>query len=308
MKGRLVNWLGRAFAVATVIYLAVAIHGQWSRIRDWRPTAEDLLALVGAGVVYGLAFMLVAESWHRLISEAAAKRLDRRVTLPSSGVTQLAKYLPGNVMHFVGRHAWLARVGTPHGAIVRATAWEIGCTALAAALTACALAALFPPNLEPMLEAGAVRILALAGVAVIGIGAVTFCWLRGRWAALARWTPAPLVGASAIAILTGFFLVQGMMLTLVINLVGGRATFEILPIAVGAWLIGYVTPGAPGGLGTREAALSLLLAPSQGASAALLATVLFRAVTTLGDIVCFLISSLIAASGGGRYKETEPAL
>jgi hypothetical protein len=293
VKRRLWTWAGRLIAALALIYLGVAMRRQWRALSAWRPSVHDLAILVAASVVYGLAMLLIAEAWHRLVSCSAGTKLDRRITLPSSGVTQLAKYLPGNVMHYVGRHGWMARSGVPHGAIARAATGEIGCAVLAAATTAAGLAVIFPPASVPGLGAAEVRLLAIAAVALMACGGLVFGVARGRFPALARWTPSPLAAAAALLSLSGFYLTQAGVLDVVVFAAGARPLGQILPIAVGSWLIGYVTPGAPGGLGTREFALTLLLSPLLGPGPAVLVTVIFRLVTTGGDLWCFLLSSLI---------------
>ena len=76
-----------------------------------------------------------------------------------------------------------------------------------------------------------------------------------------------------------------------------------------AWIAGFVVPGAPGGLGPREAALVTLSAPSLGEPNALLAVALFRCVTLSGDVVCFLLGRVIyqaAAKDAGAADAEYP--
>ncbi len=53
-----------------------------------------------------------------------------------------------------------------------------------------------------------------------------------------------------------------------------------------AWMAGYLVPGAPGGLGVREAVMLLGLAPTVGEPSALAAALSYRMVTVLADVVC----------------------
>ena len=59
-----------------------------------------------------------------------------------------------------------------------------------------------------------------------------------------------------------------------------------------AWLIGLVTPGAPAGIGVREAVILLLLTPLLPESKLLVALIFSRMVTIGGDVVFFFIASL----------------
>jgi uncharacterized membrane protein YbhN (UPF0104 family) len=56
-----------------------------------------------------------------------------------------------------------------------------------------------------------------------------------------------------------------------------------------AWVAGYLTPGAPGGLGIREAMMVLLLPPVVGTGAAVGLGITLRIATTVGDATAFLI-------------------
>ncbi|WP_205599639.1 lysylphosphatidylglycerol synthase domain-containing protein, partial [Sandarakinorhabdus rubra] len=105
-----------------------------------------------------------------------------------------------------------------------------------------------------------------------------------------------LVAASLMAML--FMAALGVSFALVLNsLAPAGAPLAALPfaaaIAVLGWLTGYLTPGAPGGLGTREAVMLVLLAGSVSEGEALIAITLFRLVTVLGDLVCFGVGWLL---------------
>jgi uncharacterized membrane protein YbhN (UPF0104 family) len=63
-----------------------------------------------------------------------------------------------------------------------------------------------------------------------------------------------------------------------------------------SWLLGFLAPGAPAGLGVREAALALWLEPALGAPSAVLLIVLLRVATTLGDLGNFAWGSMRLAS------------
>ena len=68
-----------------------------------------------------------------------------------------------------------------------------------------------------------------------------------------------------------------------------------LPLAgayVLAWLIGLVTPGAPAGLGVREMVLLFLLKGFVSESDLILAVLVGRMVTVVGDGMYFIVSSI----------------
>ena len=57
-----------------------------------------------------------------------------------------------------------------------------------------------------------------------------------------------------------------------------------------AWVAGFIIPGAPGGIGVREAVIIFFLTPIIGEAESITVSIGLRLVTLLGDI-CFLIIS-----------------
>ncbi|QSX36832.1 lysylphosphatidylglycerol synthase domain-containing protein [Shewanella sedimentimangrovi] len=70
---------------------------------------------------------------------------------------------------------------------------------------------------------------------------------------------------------------------------GAAANFWLLTGSFAlAWVAGFVTPGAPAGLGIRETIMVTLLEPAYGPGAALSLALLLRLITSLGDALAFL--------------------
>jgi uncharacterized membrane protein YbhN (UPF0104 family) len=72
-----------------------------------------------------------------------------------------------------------------------------------------------------------------------------------------------------------------------------------------AFIAGYVVPGAPGGMGVREAALLGLLGVVMPQAVALSLALLIRFVTIVGDLVFFAISHLITDDPLGNAANTN---
>jgi len=104
-----------------------------------------------------------------------------------------------------------------------------------------------------------------------------------------------------------YFLVGGFLLALLCDCVVPAfqwgMIFHITLIWPLAWLAGFVVIGAPAGLGVREALLIALLGHLLGSSNALLITILFRIILTLGDVV-FASSCIWFKRKAEKSKET----
>ncbi len=79
----------------------------------------------------------------------------------------------------------------------------------------------------------------------------------------------------------------GLQMWLLVRTLGAGAEASLLPLAVGAfalaWTAGFLFVIAPAGAGVREVVLVLALSPVLGTDQALLATLVSRALMTLGD-------------------------
>ena len=66
-----------------------------------------------------------------------------------------------------------------------------------------------------------------------------------------------------------------------------------------AWIIGFITPGAPGGIGIRESVM-LLVSAQEYAQAVMLFVLVTRLASILADVLAFLIGT---AFGRARRRE-----
>lgn len=57
-----------------------------------------------------------------------------------------------------------------------------------------------------------------------------------------------------------------------------------------AWVLGFIIPGAPGGIGIREVILASLYAQELGQGMAVGLSVVLRVITSLGDLATFALA------------------
>ena len=69
--------------------------------------------------------------------------------------------------------------------------------------------------------------------------------------------------------------------------------FVLFSIMSFSWLIGFISPGAPGGLGVREIIVLKLLSPIIPISVVASASILFRILCIIGDLLSYVMGKLI---------------
>jgi len=180
--------------------------------------------------------------------------------------------------------------------------------AACAVLAALALAAATLPRsavagaLADLPAWGRAALLAAGAAAAL---AAAYAGLRARAARI------PSAGAWAACVAATWFVF--LLLAAAAALLGGALLAARLPLAplagllAVAWVAGFVVPGAPAGLGVREAVLVAGLGHLTSPGVALALPLLLRLVTVLGDAAAFPLGALLA--GRVRYKraaETFP--
>ncbi len=290
-------WGGRVVLLIALGFVAVQVRSHWASISSWRPDGTDIALLGGLSIAYGVSLVFVVEGWHRIVALYSSEPRSR--TYPSFSMTQIAKYIPGNVAHLVGRGLYLRSSSLSDGQIVKATLVELGA-----------------------IPAGAVTVIALLGS--IGLLSPLLPWLPSwLWVLLAPGLALGVLAALVLAprlglvpqsstsgllvigtLSTVFMALLGLTFAAVFGLLANASIAPLAGAAVIAWLVGYLTPGAPGGLGTREAALVALLWSLNQEDAVLIAAGLFRIVTTLGDVLLFL-GGWVVFSGGATRDEAS---
>ena len=272
-----------AIGIATSLLLAVAL--QWNAIEgfDWRLA---WLPFAGAVCLFSLGPLAGGTSFW-LVLRDLAPGAPFGTSLWVWERSFAARYIPSGAMTVAVRMVERERLGASRAQIVSATAYEhLVATAAAAAvsLAAFSVAGTRPPVVAVVVLA---TVLALAGIAQPA----------ARWWARRRRLAGQAVESM---LLRSRVLVVAFLLCVYSWLVAGAAAWVfvdslsagptpafafLLAAYTFAWLVGFVVPFAPSGLGVREATLIALLAPELGVAAATALTVGLRLANIAGDFL-----------------------
>lgn len=299
--------------IASLGFLAWAIAGT-GVLADpaWRdPALVGRVAL--AGCVYAAALLFVVAGWLMLVRSASPERkLALRTGFRIYGLSQLYKYLPSNVLHYVGRHAALRQAGIGHlpaalggfGEIALLMPAALGVAALAAYLGDVPLDHRIAPTVLAALALGATCALVLAAVSPRLRG-------DGRTAQVFGTLSSPAVrraAAGAFACYLLFFVSSSAAFAIVATAGGVWQTSDALLLTAvwaAAWALGFAVPGAPGGLGVREAVMIAGLSPAAGLDGAALVALAMRLATIAGDVVLAAAAYLLGGRSAASDKHRE---
>lgn len=278
----------------TLFFLLAALRSHWAEVTQVR------LDRRGWGLL-GLALLLISAShvWSAgiwaLILRLFRVRIGFWTAIALYLQTNLAKYLPGNIWHFYGRMLKVVESGSP---------WGVASLSVL---------------LEPLLLAAAAAIAMILGLGgdlwqISGLPLLKFLVPLGLMGVLGglhprffnpviqkvskgktqnhdpiqlTWYPwQPLLGELVFIALrgAGFLCVWAAITPLTLSQIP-----SLLGVFSGAWLAGFIIPGAPGGLGVFEfVALNLLeiVGDRQVSTGSLLTIIaLLRLISTLAELI-----------------------
>ncbi|GAB3030700.1 lysylphosphatidylglycerol synthase domain-containing protein [Oleiagrimonas citrea] len=304
---RVFRLAGIAIALATgvffILYAKRAIHG------------HDLSALLQANVIGALITLVLlyvclipitALAWTWLL-RGLGQRIAYLSTLAILAVTQFGKYMPGNVAQHIGRLA-MARRTMPMTPVVLSMTYETLLTIVACAHVATLTLLWAPHSVLSRLPLGdhrqallvTVTLGALIALSILPrlaskithrrLGALHPCTASNEL--VNTFHPGWKRAASCYAMYVLNFLLIGIGLWWLSRVLAPVESAHTNPVFfagafAASWVLGFLAPGAPAGLGVREALLTIILGTYFAPASAVILIVSLRIATTLGDLLNF---------------------
>ena len=274
-------------------------------------TPRAALGIALAAVLWSCGAPLLAIAWHSLL-EGFGVRRSRRELFGILGITQFAKYVPGNVAQYIGRVGMSLARGLPPRPLAVTLILETLLVIAAAVVMGVGTGALSDVGLRMVSHHGTQ--LALISILVVLAMAGLLMFRRVAPALLRRLAPryAPALDgvflpeqarlAGAFLLYCCMYLTMGIGLILLAHFLLPHESLDwwlLVSVFALAWVVGFVTPGAPGGLGVREGLMVLMLTPVFTAASSSVLVIALRIATTLGDVLV-LAAGLLIIPGGPR--------
>jgi len=218
--------------------------------------------------------------------------------------TNMAKYIPGKVWLITGR-VWVARRWGAN-VVLESFAWEF-VIGISSALLAGSILLSHPST--PSLWAGIILLLAAVSLIPLISPQVTQRLLRKplRWFGAGDWSNdvsmTRVQYLVALLLMTSNWFAWGVALSFICSGIGLDVSFSVLVASYSlAWGLGYASLVTPAGIGVREGALTLLLAPFTAAGVGALLALITRSVSLAVELMLFGFGML---AGGAIATEEE---
>lgn len=286
---KLVGNVVSALSILFVLSVFVRTDFRFQAVLDWK---KFLFVCIWGIVIKTVTVFLSGSAWAAWLSFFASKRCSKKEALRVYAKANIGKYLPGNVMHYVERNLFAQKLEVPQKRVAASSICEVATLVLTAFLLGMMFA-------FPMIKN------AVANQAVLKVGVFICCFVVGSLVliAIVLVILKPEVRRFARTLLCCMLLYAAVLIGLGFIFVllywyqegptaPGQAV-AMISCYMAAWAVGFVVPGAPGGIGVRELALVALLKGFMGRDVIVMLGVWHRLITVIGDLAAYVAALLL---------------
>ncbi len=270
--------LGKLLGVAGLLFVVYKLTQEYTFTSFLEQFGEVGSILPLLLLINLFSVMLGIFAWQFMLHNYATEFFNYKTAYYYFSKTEIAKYLPGNVFHFVGRQALASSLGINQKDMAKVSLL-FSFLLLAATIFASTFFALFADHIP-------VYILTLMVLSCIIMAVAVYY----------TYPSLPMKKKIQINLLLLVSIsMQGIMLGIIIAVLSKNITialfFECISIYIISWLIGFATPGASGGLGVREGtfiAIATFLHISITPNIVIFAVLLVRLLNILTDVIMYM--------------------
>jgi uncharacterized membrane protein YbhN (UPF0104 family) len=298
------TWVGRIISVVAIFYFLVTLAKQFENF----PSVPLTPGLFGWFFICIFLFLLnnfiVGFGW-KFVLACLGEQADIGKIVSIFLISQFAKYIPGNFSHHIGRVALAKTAGLNVGRVIVSLVIDLlallfagACFSLVALFVIPETVANYLPYAEFLIQyRWGILVLALFGVSLAGFLALGELGAGSETKGIlskVNMRTLPLLISFLLKLIV--FVIDGFNIQIISRFI--LSDFSI-PYFLGtsffsiAFLVGFLMPGAPAGMGVRETMFLALFSSFQGLEVASLLIVLLRLANVMGDGSSFLLGLIL---------------
>lgn len=263
-------------------------------------SAEKICLLILLSLLYFIINYIRAVNWTEFIRmELDGSNFTRRNAIAVYLKTEIIKYIPSNIMHFAGRQIMMKNNGV--GNKITAVASSADIFSVLAASGLAIITGLYIINIDLPVSyiINSLKFkIALSAIFLIGLICVWFA-AKKKKIVFKFLNPKNKFYIIKIFFLSIFvFLINAFIFSALIEYVSGidftmKEFIFIWSAYSFCWAAGLLVPGAPGGLGIREALIVIIFGPHYGEAGMVSAGILMRLITIAGDLTALAAGTML---------------
>lgn len=307
---RIVKILGNILTILAVLFIVKKMMNldiDYSILMSWK----KIIGIGMLSIIYGMIILIYGWPWRNYIKIISKVKVNFKPVLYVIAKSNLMKYIPGNVFQYIGRNELAIKYNLKHRDVAMATIFDVITNLIAAAILG--ILFYFEGFCKVILQYQTyLSILCCIGIAILTI-LLVFIWVKNRTLVkqyvVLFWDKNSIIKIllnllfymvnmliNALMYIATLFYILGISLEM-------QQIYVIMGAYILAWIVGFVMPGAPGGIGIREAIMTLLIPKGVPAEKILLGLVVYRLINILGDAIGFSVALGIKCLNGRGMDE-----
>ena len=290
--------------IITVIVFVFIIRKLMSFDIDYRVYFSlEKLPWILLFVVIGLLSLFLNQlSWKIMLEHISQKKLPFTKSFRIYIKSNLGKYLPGNVMQYAARNVLGREFGISQTSIAMSSVLEVISVIVTTLILSIILGSKYIFKvLSTFVDNYSTELLVILFLFLIMLGLLILYLIYKKFPKFFSELKGMMTIKGIVTLFKSIFIISLSFLLNIIILVyvvgfSTKITVSLLiNISIGfimSWFVGFISIGSPGGIGVREAVLSMFMAPIIGESAILSASLFQRFLMILTDVLAYLLSKI----------------
>jgi len=298
-KTQIVSVVGTLLMVASLVFLGRRLfldHAVADFDLSLLLTRSVIIGLIVVSIMEGIGIVMATFNYRALVRNVSGVLVTKPLALVVYAISNLYKYIPGGVMYVVGRNRLAVETEElSHSKVALATVLEGMIIAISAIIiilfTVLDHAVYYLRQVEwpPALVIVLIAIVVLGGSALFSFRHKIKKGLKKLFDHMQVLSIPVLLkrcgfGLLIMALWGGTFLVTLMVLGQPLEPGQGPTVIGLFLLS---WLAGFLTPGAPSGLGIREVVLLMFMGDILNEEILFAAMLMHRVVVAAGDIIAY---------------------
>lgn len=277
MAKKILRLVSLILVVLSIFFLAYKFYQLKNLVQLGDFFSRHSLLIVVLVVIYGLNNFLLSCGWKNIL-DALDERINHPTAIQIFGISQIAKYVPGNVFQFAGKQILSLEYGLEAKKVIKSQFFEVIFLILSSLYFSLVVFMLNFLHISLYYSVGASLGLAVLGLAIARKAGTGYLF--------------SLISYMLFMLISGgvFFTICSVLSAVPYDM--AQAVY-IISCFVAAWFLGFIMPGAPAGLGIRESVLIFLLIPVVHDQSVIFMAAIFTRIVTVGGDFIFFINALI---------------
>lgn len=308
---KIIKIVGNIVMIIAIIFI---IKGLVSYDIDYKVIVKgnNLLIFMGLIIAYTLSVILTSIPWRNVVYLITGEKIKLVEVATVSTKANVMKYIPGNVFQYIGRNGLAVEKGLKHPDVAMSTIVDViinlGTVFLLTVFFSFdTIVFWFKEYIKPIYFIG----LVILGLLCLAVVVIYFYKKREKYVDTFKRVFSR-DGIKTVVINILVYVLLSLYTTIiymvVLNVIADgtlkpESYFMVIGAVLASWILGFITPGAPGGMGVRETILIMLVGGVMSEEVILLGVVVNRVVSILGDVLALVVMQIVNKMWRAKVSE-----